>query len=72
MTAACGSGVSERPDLRAGGGGHLWLVAPVARPLEAFELRDGEWVLIASAKDDDPISVRPFEAITFNLDGLWP
>ena len=27
---------------------------------------------IASAKDDDPISVRPFEAITFGLGGLWP
>jgi len=62
----------KRPIYAREGVGHLWLVDPVDRALEAFELRDGEWVLIASAKDDDPISVRPFEAITFNLGGLWP
>lgn len=51
---------------------HLWLVDPADRTLEAFELRDGEWVPIASAKDDDPICIRPFEAITFSLAALWP
>ena len=51
---------------------HLWLVDPTDRTLEAFELRAGHWVLIASAKDDDPISVRPFDAITFSLGDLWP
>ena len=40
--------------------------------LEAFELRKGEWVLIASAKNDDPVSIRPFDAITFSLGDLWP
>ena len=51
---------------------HLWLVDPTDRTLEAFELREGEWVLIAAAKDDDPISIRPFDAITFSLGELWP
>ena len=50
---------------------HLWLVDPADRALEAFELRDGQWVLIASAKDDDPICIRPFDAVTFNLGDLW-
>ena len=50
---------------------HLWLVDPTDRTLEAFELRDGQWVLIASAKDNEPISIRPFDAITFNLGALW-
>ena len=62
----------KRPIYAREGVGHLWLVDPVDRTLEAFELRDGEWVLIASAKDDDPISIRPFEAVTFGLGGLWP
>ena len=62
----------KRPIYAREGVGHLWLVDPVDRTLEAFELRDGEWVLIAGAKDDDPVSVRPFEAITFSLGGLWP
>ena len=51
---------------------HLWLVEPTDRTLEAFELREGEWVLIAAAKDGDPISIRPFDAITFSLGDLWP
>ena len=50
---------------------HLWLVDPIDRTLEAFELRDGEWVLIACAMDDESVSVRPFDAITFSLGDLW-
>ena len=62
----------KRPIHAREGVGHLWLVDPTDRTLEAFELRDGEWVLIAAAKDDDPISIRPFDAITFSLGDLWP
>ena len=51
---------------------HLWLVDPADRALEAFELHDGQWVLIATAKDDDPVCIRPFDAITFSLGDLWP
>ncbi|MCY3840304.1 MAG: Uma2 family endonuclease [Gammaproteobacteria bacterium] len=66
---------------------YLWFVDPLARTLEVFELREDQasagegeglapgirqWVLIGSAVDDDPINIRPFDAITFNLDGLWP
>ena len=50
---------------------HLWLIDLIDRTLEAFELREGEWVLIACAKDDEPVSVRPFDAITFSLGDLW-
>ena len=37
-----------------------------------LELRDGQWLLIASAKDDKSVSARPFDAITFSLGDLWP
>ena len=50
---------------------HLWLVDLAARTLEAFELREGEWALVASAKDDDQVSTRPFEVIKVNLGELW-
>ena len=50
----------------------LWLIDPTDRTLEAFELREGEWVLIACAKDDEAVSIRPFDAITFSLGDLWP
>ena len=62
----------KRPVYARAGVGHLWLVDPADRTLEAFELRGGQWVLIASAKDDDPVSIRPFDAVTFSLGDLWP
>ena len=61
----------KRPVYAREGVGHLWLVDPTDRTLEAFELREGEWALIASAKDDEPVSIRPFDAITFSLGDLW-
>ena len=64
--------LGKRPLYAREGVGHLWLVDPVDRTLEAFELRDGQWVLIAVAKDDDPVCIRPFHAVTFGLGDLWP
>ena len=62
----------KRPIYAREGVPYLWLVDPGDRTLEAFELHDGQWLLIASAKDDEPISIRPFDAITFSLGDLWP
>ena len=61
----------KRPVYAREGVAWLWLVDPIDRTLEAFELRAGQWVLIATAKDDDPVSVRPFDAITIDLGDLW-
>ena len=55
-----------------GGVRYLWLVDPLDRTLEAFELRSGQWVLIAALKDADEVRVAPFEAISFPLSELWP
>ena len=62
----------KRPAYAREGVAYLWFIEPTDRTLEAFELRDGQWVLIACAKDDEPVSVRPFDAITFSLGDLWP
>ena len=62
----------KRPVYAREGIAHLWLIDPMDRTLEAFELHEGQWLLIASAKDDDPVSIRPFDAITFSLADLWP
>ena len=62
----------KRPVYAREGIPHLWLVDPTDRTLEVFELHGGQWLLIASAKDDDPVSIRPFDAITFSLGDLWP
>ncbi len=62
----------KRRRYAAAGVPHLWLVDPTARTLEAFALRDGQWVLLTALKDDEPVSVPPFEAISFPLSTLWP
>ncbi len=62
----------KRPVYTREGVSHLWFVDPLARSLEAFELRDGQWVPVASLKDDAAVSVPPFEAISFSLGDLWP
>ena len=54
------------------GVGHLWLVEPSDHTFEAFELREGRWVLTATAKDAEPVCVPPFDAVTFSLGDLWP
>ena len=64
--------LGKRPIHAREGVGHMWVVDPKDRTLEAFELRDEQWVLIATAKDDDPVQIRPFEAVTFSLGDLWP
>ena len=51
---------------------HLWFVDPDARTLEAFELRNGRWVLLKTLAGDAPVSLPPFDAITFSLGDLWP
>ena len=50
---------------------HLWMADPDARVLEAFEWRGGGWFLIGTRTDDMPVSLPPFEAISFDLGDLW-
>ena len=52
--------------------GHLWFVDPDAKTLEAFEVCEGKWALLATLADDAPVSLPPFDAVTFPLDALWP
>ena len=61
----------KRPIYGREGVAHLWLIEPADRTLEAFELRDAKWLPIATAKENEPVSVRPFDAITFSLGDLW-
>ena len=49
----------------------LWFVDPDVKMLEAFELRKCKWVLLATLVGDAPVSLPPFDAITFPLGALW-
>jgi len=37
---------------------HLWLIDPLARTLEAFELREGRWSLVEIFKDEETVTAR--------------
>jgi Uma2 family endonuclease len=51
---------------------HLWLVDPELRTLEAYSLNEnGLWSLLVTLSNDAPVSVEPFDAISFQLDSLW-
>ena len=57
---------SEKRDLYAREGVlHLWFVDPDARTLEDFELREGQWLLLATLAGDVPVSLPPFDASPF-------
>jgi Uma2 family endonuclease len=53
------------------GVGHVWIVDPAAQTLEAFELKESRWMLIATLKADDRVAVPPFDAVEFSLADLW-
>jgi len=50
---------------------HAWLVDPDIRTLEAYENQDGRWLLLKVFENDNPVSIAPFDAITFSLASLW-
>lgn len=53
------------------GVGHVWLIDPDLRTLEAYENQAGRWVLLATLKDDETVRLAPFDAVGFGLAALW-
>lgn len=51
---------------------HLWLLDPLERELEAFELAGRQWLLLATIQPGETVAVKPFEAAPFPLDDLFP
>ncbi len=50
----------------------LWLLDPDSRILDAYQLTSGRWLLLGTAVGGGPISLPPFDAISFSLDSLFP
>ncbi len=50
---------------------YAWLVDPKTHTLEAYELVDAKWKPSGMFRDDDTISVAPFDAILIHLADLW-
>jgi Uma2 family endonuclease len=50
---------------------YAWLVDPGTYTLEAYVLDGGTWREIGRYAGAEPVSVAPFDAVTFNLGDLW-
>ena len=48
-----------------------WLVDPKTHTFEAYELVDTAWRPLGFFRDDDLVSVAPFDAIVIRLTDLW-
>lgn len=60
------------PLYAAEGVSHCWLIDPALKTLEAYELTNRKWTLLATLKEDDSVRLPPFDAVAFPLDALWP
>jgi Uma2 family endonuclease len=50
---------------------YVWLLDPLARTLEVFQLRDGQWLEKGSWSGDERVRAEPFEALELELSALW-
>ncbi len=64
--------VDKPPIYAEQGVGHIWLVDPEAQTLEVFALCEGHWRLECAFKAQEEVCAPPFQAVRFNLGGLWP
>ena len=50
---------------------HLWLIDPIIKTLEAYELREDKWTLLEILDNGKSVSLQPFDATEFPLSALW-
>lgn len=53
------------------GVGFYWLIDPLAKTLEAFELKDGRWVSVGAFSEAAKVRVPPFDGVELELGALW-
>ena len=50
---------------------YVWLVDPLSKMLETFELIDERWSMMGVFKDEDRVQIKPFDEIKLELSDLW-
>jgi Uma2 family endonuclease len=63
--------VEKFEEYEAGKVAHYWIVDPKRRTIEAFKLRRGRYVLIASGKDAEVVRLPPFPDLPIPLADIW-
>ena len=51
---------------------YMWFLDPDKRRLEAYVLRDGQYVLHETFDGGDEVKAPPFDAVPFPITALWP
>ncbi|MDR3568199.1 MAG: Uma2 family endonuclease [Syntrophobacteraceae bacterium] len=63
--------IKKMPIYAHHGVGHIWLIDPDAKTMDAFRLESGRWSLLASFSESDEVRVEPFQEIEISLEDLW-
>lgn len=50
---------------------HLWLVDPLQRTLDVYQLEGSRWLLLATHGGGEKVRAEPFDAIEIDLAPLW-
>ncbi|HPE60860.1 MAG TPA: Uma2 family endonuclease [Thiolinea sp.] len=53
------------------GVGHVWLIDPDVRTLEAYVLENRRWVLLGVWREDQQAKIPPFDAVELLVGALW-
>jgi len=51
--------------------GHLWLVDPLAKTLEAYRLQDAHWVVASTHTGSERVRAEPFAAVELEIARWW-
>jgi Uma2 family endonuclease len=63
--------VVKMPIYARHGVAHLWLVDPLERTLEAYDLYQSMWRVVGLFQESDRVRVAPFGALELSLSDLW-
>jgi Uma2 family endonuclease len=50
---------------------HVWLLDPLERTLEIYQLENGRWVVIGLYGENDRVKAEPFTEVEINLADFW-
>jgi Uma2 family endonuclease len=51
---------------------YVWLVNPLSRTLEVYQLENARWALLHTFAGDSNVRAVPFDAVEIDLTLLWP
>jgi Uma2 family endonuclease len=51
--------------------GHVWLIDPLEKLLEAYRLENGLWIQLGAWHGDARVRAEPFDAIELEVSSLW-